>query len=231
MNATMKARAKTVSGAAKGGASAIRRLIDGRGATPKDAGSQAKSTFKDARKQTTSAIKEARRQVRKQATRARITAARVRAGTRAKSEGPSKKAVGAAGAAGLAAGYFLDPDSGKRRRHIARDRALSLLRRRAETTRREAEYRTGQVEGKIEAAKSKARREKPAANDQDLAERVKSEIFQPADAPKGSVNVNVEHGVVYLRGEVKRPDEIKKLVEQAGSIDGVAGVENLLHSP
>jgi osmotically-inducible protein OsmY len=36
---------------------------------------------------------------------------------------------------------------------------------------------------------------------------------------------------VYLRGEVKRPDEIKKLVDQAGSIDGVAGVENLLHTP
>jgi osmotically-inducible protein OsmY len=231
MNATMKARAKSVSGAAKGGASAIRRLIDGRGATPKDAGSQAKSTFKGAQKGATSAIKDARRQVRKQATRARITAARARAGTRAKSEGASKKAVGAAGAAGLAAGYFLDPDSGKRRRHIARDRARSLFRKGAETTRREAEYRTGQVEGKVEAAKRKARPEKPAPNDQALAERVKSEIFQPADAPKGSVNVNVEHGVVYLRGEVKRPDEINKLVEQAGSIDGVAGVENLLHTP
>jgi osmotically-inducible protein OsmY len=231
MNAMIRARAKTLSGAAKDGASAIRRLIGGRGSTTTDPGDQAKSTFKDAQKQATSAIKDARRQARKQATRARITAARVRAGRRARSEGASKKAVGAAGAAGLAAGYFLDPDSGKRRRHIARDRALSLLRRGAETTRREAEYRTGQVEGKIEAAKSKARPEKPTANDQDLADRVKSEIFQPADAPKGSVNVNVEHGVVYLRGEVKRPDEINKLVEQAGSVDGVAGVENLLHTP
>jgi osmotically-inducible protein OsmY len=231
MNAMIRARAKTVSGAAKDGASAIRRLIDGRGSTNTDAGKQANSTFKDAQKQATSAIKDARRQVRKQATRARITAARLRAGTRARTEGASKKAVGAAGAAGLAAGYFLDPDSGKRRRHIARDRALSLLRRCAETTRRQAEYRTGQVEGKVEAAKSKARPQNPAPNDQALAERVKSEIFQPADAPKGSVNVNVEHGVVYLRGEVKRSDEIKKLVEQAGSIDGVAGVENLLHTP
>jgi osmotically-inducible protein OsmY len=231
MNAIFRARAKTASGAAKGGESAIRRLIDGRGASPKDAGKQAKSTVRDAQRQATSAIRDARRKARKQAMRARIAAARARAGTRTRTEGPSKKAVGAAGAAGLAAGYFLDPDSGKRRRHIARDRTLSLLRRGAETTRREAEYRTGQVEGKVEAAKSKARPEKPAPNDQALAERVKSEIFQPADAPKGSVNVNVEHGVVYLRGEVKRPDEIKKLVDQAGSIDGVAGVENLLNTP
>jgi osmotically-inducible protein OsmY len=80
----------------------------------------------------------------------------------------------------------------------------------------------------VEAAKSQARPEKPAANDQALAERVKSEIFQPADAPKGSINVNVENGVVYLRGEVKQPDQIRKLVEQAGAVDGVSAVENLL---
>ena len=36
----------------------------------------------------------------------------------------------------------------------------------------------------------------------DLAERVKSELFRPADAPKDSVNVSVESGVVYLRGEL-----------------------------
>jgi len=71
----------------------------------------------------------------------------------------------------------------------------------------------------------------PAPNDQALADRVKSEIFQPEDAPKGSVNVNVENGVVYLRGEVKRPDQIRKLVEQAGEVDGVTAVESLLHTP
>jgi osmotically-inducible protein OsmY len=163
--------------------------------------------------------------------RARIAAAKTRAHGRAKASGVSSKAIGAAGAAGLAAGYFLDPDSGKRRRHIARDRTLGLIRRGADRTRREAEYRAGQVEGKVEAAKSKAAPEKPAPNDQALAERVKSEIFERADAPKGSVNVNVEHGVVYLRGEVKRPKQIRKLIDEASRIDGVRGVENLLHTP
>jgi osmotically-inducible protein OsmY len=201
-------KAKTVDGAVKGGASALT----------------------DAQKQARQAVDDARRQARRQVTRARIAAARARAGGRTKASGISSKAVGAAGAAGLAAGYLLDPDSGKRRRHVMRDRALALMRRGARTTRRQAEYRAGQVEGRVEAAKSKAGPEKPAANDQALAERVKSEIFQPADAPKGSVNVNVEHGVVYLRGEVNRPEQIRQLIEQAGSVDGVAGVENLLHT-
>jgi osmotically-inducible protein OsmY len=227
MKAMKGAKDKPVSGAAKGTQKQVSSTI-------KDARKQASSTVRSAAstvRNASSTVKSARSQARKRATRARIAAARARARTGAAADGASKKAVGAAGAAGLAAGYFLDPDSGKRRRHIVRDRALALFRKGADTTRRQAEYRSGQVEGKVEAAKSKVRPEKPAPNDQALAERVKSEIFQPADAPKGSVNVNVEHGVVYLRGEVKRPDEIKKLVEQAGSIDGVAGVENLLHTP
>jgi osmotically-inducible protein OsmY len=204
-------------------------------ARAEDARKQAKETLVEAQKQARSTVREARKQARRQLVRTRIAAARARTGAqtkaRTKASGLSAKAVGAAGAAGLAAGYFLDPDSGKRRRNVTRDRALALVRRGADRTRREAEYRTGQVEGKVEAVKSQARPEKPAANDQALAERVKSEIFQPADAPKGSVNVNVENGVVYLRGEVKRPDEIRKLVDQASGVDGVAAVESLLHTP
>jgi osmotically-inducible protein OsmY len=218
--------AKTLSGAVKGGASAIRDRID-QGSSTRDARRQANQTLSQAQRQARNTAKEARKQAKRQLFQARLAAARARSGTRAKASSVSAKAVGAAGAAGLVAGYFLDPDAGTRRRHVARDRALALIRHGADRTRRQADYRTGQVVGKVEAAKSQAR-EKPAANDQALAERVKSEIFRPADAPKGSVNVNVEHGVVYLRGEVKRPDEIRKLVEQAGSVDGVSAVENLL---
>ena len=193
-----------------------------------DAQKQANKTISEAQKQARSTVRDARREARRQLVRARVASAKARAGTRSRASGVSSKAVGAAGAVGLAAGYFLDPDSGKRRRNMARDRALAVMRRGADRTRRQAEHRAEQVEGEVEAAKSRARPAKPAANDQALAERVKSEIFQPADAPKGSVNVNVENGVVYLRGEVKQPDQIRKLVEQAGAVDGVSAVENLL---
>jgi osmotically-inducible protein OsmY len=227
MSVITRFKDKTGPGAPKERASTVRGWIESRGSTVKDVRKQTASAVKDARKQATSAARDARKQSRRQVRRARIAAARARS----RGDGNSKKRVAAAGAAGLAGAYFLDPESGKRRRHIARDRALALIRQGAETTRRQAEYRKGQVEGRFEAAKSQVGPEKPAANDQALAERVKSEIFRPADAPKGSVNVNVERGVVYLRGEVGDGDQIKKLVEHAGSIDGVAGVENLLHTP
>src|SRR5690348_6890540 len=42
-------------------------------------------------------------------------------------------------------------------------------------------------------------------DDMTLADRVRSEIFRPADAPKGDVSVDVQDGVAYLRGTV--PDE------------------------
>ena len=185
-------------------------LIDGSGSTVKDTQKQAREAFRDTQNQARETLRGARKQARRQVVRARVAVARTRAQTKTKASGVSSKAIGAAGAAGLAAGYFLDPEAGRRRRNVARDRALSLIRRGADRT---------------------PRPEKPAANDQALADRVKSEIFQPADAPKGSVNVNVEEGIVYLRGEVKRPEEIRKLVEEAGAIDGVRSVENLLHTP
>jgi osmotically-inducible protein OsmY len=192
------------------GASAIRDWAVDRRPAVEDVRKQANRTITVAQKQARSTVKDARKQARRQLIQARIAAARARSGTRARASGLSAKAVGAAGAAGRAAGYFLDPDSGSRRRHGARDRALAMIRRGAEQPQPEADS---------------------APNDQALADRVKSEIFQPEDAPKGSVNVNVENGVVYLRGEVERPDQIQKLVEQAGEVDGVAAVESLLHTP
>jgi hypothetical protein len=68
-------------------------------------------------------------------------------------------------------------------------------------------------------------------NDPSLARKVETEIFRPADAPKDSVNVNVEHGVVFLRGEVADSGQIEKLEQAALAVEGVKRVENLLHGP
>jgi hypothetical protein len=76
--------------------------------TIEDARKQAKETLADAQKQARTAVKDARKQARRQLFEARIAAARVRAGSRAKASRISAKAVGAAGAVGLAAGYFLE---------------------------------------------------------------------------------------------------------------------------
>lgn len=68
-------------------------------------------------------------------------------------------------------------------------------------------------------------------DDVTLARKVESEIFRDAGAPKGSVDVNAENGVVFLRGQVDREDQIETLASAARSVDGVKAVESLLHTP
>ncbi len=140
-----------------------------------------------------------------------------------------------AGLTGAAGAYFFDPHSGNRRRAMARDRIGAFFRRGAQTTadrvQTSTQMATDKARGVAAQAKRAAQPEQSAPNDQALADRVKSEIFRPDDVPKGSINVNAEEGIVYLRGEVKRPEDMKALVEAARKVDGVRGVENLLHLP
>ena len=68
-------------------------------------------------------------------------------------------------------------------------------------------------------------------DDVTLARKVESEIFRGAEAPKGDVLVNAEHGVVFLRGQVQTDEEIKSLEQATLAVDGVKGVETLLHTP
>jgi osmotically-inducible protein OsmY len=68
-------------------------------------------------------------------------------------------------------------------------------------------------------------------NDPALASKVESEVFRDQEIPKGNISVNVEYGVVYLRGEVPDRDQMDALVARTRQVDGVRGVENLTHLP
>ena len=114
-----------------------------------------------------------------------------------------------AGAIGAALAYFFDPDNGRRRRK-------ELIKRAGKSFRQ-----AGKPAGDAAAQ----------PDDVTLARKVETEIFRDTDVPKGKINVNVEDGVVYLRGELEQPDLIDDLEKQAHKVQGVQGVENLLHTP
>jgi osmotically-inducible protein OsmY len=65
-------------------------------------------------------------------------------------------------------------------------------------------------------------------DDVTLARKVESELFRPADVPKGAISVNVNDGVVELRGELADQEQIDELGDTARKIDGVKDVRNLL---
>jgi osmotically-inducible protein OsmY len=136
--------------------------------------------------------------------------------------------------AGLAAAltYFFDPQSGKRRRATARDRALAFFRQRGREVGRTAGNVRAEAEGLAQKAKHIRADEKLTdPNDATLARKVETEIFRDPDVPKGQIDVNAEDGIVILRGEVERPELIKDLEDKTRSVQGVKDVENLLHTP
>jgi osmotically-inducible protein OsmY len=130
----------------------------------------------------------------------------------------------------LAAAWFLDPQSGTRRRHVTRDRALALARRGGKRGARLGRAAGSEAYGV--AQKARHLREQPKDfDDATLKAKVETEIFRDPDAPKGSVDVNAQDGVVQLRGEVQSRELIEDLVARTTRVQGVKDVENLLHTP
>jgi osmotically-inducible protein OsmY len=137
----------------------------------------------------------------------------------------------AALAAGAALVYFLDPSSGRRRRHVTRDRGLSLARRGGQRGRRYARHAAAEATGAAKRARNTLPRERDPLDDAELAHKVETILFRDPEVPKGQINVNAENGVVFLRGEVEPPDLLADLEGRARKVQGVKDVENLLHLP
>lgn len=161
----------------------------------------------------------------------RVKRARKTIGYRIAGEKPPKRSgkVLLAGVLGAVAAFFLDPISGKRRRHMARDKVVSGARTVAGKVQQRGRYLASTAAGKAEAARNIG--EAPPENDQTLAHKVESEVFQSDDIPKGQINVNAENGVVVIRGQVKSPDMINEIERRVRAVQGVRDVRNLLHLP
>jgi hyperosmotically inducible periplasmic protein len=133
--------------------------------------------------------------------------------------------------AGAATAWFLDPDSGNRRRSVAADKAGSYARKGGEEAARRADYAAGVAKGAVhEAAPTGSGDAAERLNDPALARKVESEIFRDDDVPKGDVLVNVEDGVVHLRGTLDDEAVAERLVTAARAVDGVREVESHLQT-
>lgn len=142
--------------------------------------------------------------------------------------GPSRLAVLAGAAAGAVAVYFFDPERGRARRAHFVDWAGARLRR---------GWRAANQLGARTASNATAFPQKMVslrsgprpADDLTLRDRVESEVFRNADLPKGQINLDVESGVVTIRGQVENAFQIASVEKAILKVPGVAGVENLLH--
>ena len=132
-----------------------------------------------------------------------------------------------AGLTGWFVGFLFD----RRRRKLLANRTGSFTRHKIRAARRGGHFAAAWLHGRVMRATHLRERPKPQPDDATLAQKVESEVFRAADVPKGKINVNAEHGVVYLRGELEEPELIERLIRQTRKVQGVRDVRSLLHPP
>jgi osmotically-inducible protein OsmY len=137
----------------------------------------------------------------------------------------------AAAVGGIAIAYFFDTSSGKRRRHTMRDRAGALGRHSFRRARKLVDHATSDTYGLGQRLAHRLPRATEELDDATLVDKVESIVFRDRDVPKGEININAENGVVFLRGQVDRPELVETLEARVRKVRGVRDVKNLLHTP
>jgi hypothetical protein len=125
--------------------------------------------------------------------------------------------------------FFLDPQGGRRRRAMARDRLSAQFRHTGRRLARTGRGVGGWSYGVTQRATHRRFASEPA-DDVALVDRVKSELFRH-DVPREHLSINAAEGVVELRGQVEDAAEIGRLEMLVRRVPGVHDVHNYLHTP
>ena len=125
-----------------------------------------------------------------------------------------------------AVAYFCDPRNGRGRRSQAKDQLMARTRRVGDQAQKKASYAQGKAEGVIQSGGGE-----PPADDKALADKIKSEILGGEEYAGHQVVVDAADGVVALRGEMARTEQINDLEAAVRKVPGVREVENYVHLP
>jgi hypothetical protein len=127
-------------------------------------------------------------------------------------------------AVGAAIMYALDPNNGRRRRAVARDKFFSWSRCARESAADLAQHASDRARGL--AAETRAWLNEGEIPDETLVERVRAHMGH-AIVHAGCVDVTASDGVVTLCGTIPA-DEEARLLAAVGRVRGVRGVQNEL---
>jgi osmotically-inducible protein OsmY len=127
-------------------------------------------------------------------------------------------------AAGAAAMYLLDPETGRRRRALVRERSGGAARDLEDSLRSAGRDAKNRMRGRVAETKSHLAGE--PVDDDMLNDRIHAKIGHLMDRP-GKVDVQVHGGHVVLSGEAP-DDEAAALSRYIAGMQGVSDVENRL---
>jgi hyperosmotically inducible periplasmic protein len=139
--------------------------------------------------------------------------------------------LAASAATGAIVMFLADPDRGKRRRAIVRDRTFAAIRRSGRRANKLSHRTEARISGLASWALHLSRGPEPVVDDQMLTDRIMSRVFRDREIPRGRININVEDGVAVLRGQLEKPEQIRELQEAVEHVPGVRDVESYLHLP
>ena len=133
------------------------------------------------------------------------------------------------GAAAAAAMYLLDPERGRSRRAKLSDQAAAMARMAEEKARAQAEHQKGVAQGLAHDLTEPFRPDREF-DDETLHQKVKSEAIGRWDGPKNDVEVDVDDGVVTLKGNVDA-EKVDDLIRLVKGVPGVASINDQLSVP
>jgi uncharacterized membrane protein len=128
------------------------------------------------------------------------------------------------GAAGAGLMYFLDPDRGRRRRALARDKAIHATHRTSAFLSMLSRDVVNRLRGAVAGARSLVAGKEPS--DDVTVERIRSRLGRLVSHPH-AIRVRVCDGVATLDGPVLA-GEVDRLLHAVRSVAGVASVESRL---
>jgi hypothetical protein len=137
--------------------------------------------------------------------------------------------VGSAGiGAGLGAGlmYLLDPQGGRGRRAVARDKSVSAIKNGGKAAAKTSRHLGNKTKGLVSQAGSKLRGSDLLEDGEALLKQVRRKIRRTASHPM-AVEVVVREGNVVLHGLILA-SELEGLLAAIRTIEGIAAIENQL---
>lgn len=141
-------------------------------------------------------------------------------------------AIGVAAAAAAAGAAFLfDPARGRARRAQLIDQSAATARRIGRRAEHLARRVRSDAAGRIEAMRASKDAMPRPTDDATVIDRVRSEVLRDPRVHKDTLSINVERGVVVLRGEVADEEARHQLIDRVERVEGVWSVRDMLHLP
>ena len=126
---------------------------------------------------------------------------------------------------GASTAYFLDPDSGARRRRMVADRTARITRRTLRLLGKKARYAEGRLYGATAGVQDAVTPDdERATDDATVLQRIRSEALRDVGLSTKGMEIDVRDGVVTVEGTVPSASLGDDLVARVREVPGVEDV-------